>query len=130
MFPGCQVTVLTTLTFNSPLPVNPPPTNPHTTQAVEKIDHPSSTVWPDTPVPLFPHPQFPPFCKSQLTSPARSLVIFLPMVSTHQFRGNKRKQISLLCGIKPGLQRWELDFISTMLSFTAMYRTPDLTYLY
>ena len=88
-----QVTALTTFISNSVLPVNPPPTDPHTTQAVEKIDHPSSTVLANTSVPLFRHPQFPSFCKSQLTPLAHNLVVFLPIVSTCQFRGNKRKHI-------------------------------------
>ena len=54
--------------------------------SVEKIHHPSSTVPPHKPVPLFPHPQFLLFCKSQLTSPGHhNFAILLPIVSTCQF---------------------------------------------
>ena len=59
------------------------------TQAVEKIHHPSATVRQNTPVPLFPHPQFLSFCKSQLMSPAHHLVMPFPIVSTRHFRRNK-----------------------------------------
>ena len=37
------------------------------TQALRKNHNPSSTVCQHTPVPPFPHPQLPQFCKSQLT---------------------------------------------------------------
>ena len=39
---------------------------------------PSSAVLQHTPAPPFPHPQFPSFSKSQLTTPAHDLVIPLP----------------------------------------------------
>ena len=59
------------------------------TQAVEEIHHPSSAVRQHTQVPLLPHPQFPQFCKSQLTSPSHNFVIPLLIVSTRKFRCNK-----------------------------------------
>ena len=113
--------------INSPLPVNPLPTT--STRAAE-IHHLSSTVCQHTPVPLFLHPQFLLFCKIQLTSPAHNLVIPLPIVSTVQFRRNKIEQSWLPWGIQPGLQRWELDIITTTLPFTVMCRTPDLIFSY
>ena len=80
---------MTTHTSNSPLPVNPPPTDLHTKQAVEKIYYPSSTVRQEPPFSLFPHSLFPSFCKSQLTSATHSLVICLSIVSKPQFSSNK-----------------------------------------
>ena len=62
-----QITALTTQASNSPVPVNPPPTDLHT--GSRRDSPPISTVRQDTPVPLFPHPQPLQFCKSQLTSP-------------------------------------------------------------
>ena len=84
-------TALTNLTPNSLSPIHPPPSDPHTTQAVEKIDNPSSTVLQHTsPTVSTPHPQPPPFNKSQQTSPLHILVTPLPIASICQFCYNKK----------------------------------------
>ena len=77
-FPGHQVAALTTQASNSPLPVNLPPTDPHT--GSKRDSHPSSTVCYYTPVPLFSYPQPPPFCKNQLTSSSHNIMILFPIV--------------------------------------------------
>ena len=46
----------------------------NTIQALTKNHYPSSTVYQHKPPTPFPHPQFPSFYKSQLTSPAHNLV--------------------------------------------------------
>ena len=66
-FPDRQITSLTTQPSNSPLPVNPPPTDLHT--GSRRDSPPISTVRQRTLVSLFQHSQPLPFCKSQLTSP-------------------------------------------------------------
>ena len=48
------------------------------TQALAKNHHPSTTAHKQTSAQTFPHPQFPSFCKSQLTPPAHNLLISLP----------------------------------------------------
>ena len=50
-------------------------------------------------------PQFPSFCKSQVTPLAHDLVIPSPIVFARQFCGNKGEYIWLLRGIEPGLPR-------------------------
>ena len=98
--------------------------------ASRKGSSPFSIFRQHTPVPPFPHPQFFSFCKSQLTSPAHKLVIAIPIVSTVQFRHNKIEQIWLPWELEPGLQRWELDVITTTLPFTVMCQTRNLTFSY
>ena len=73
-----------------------------------------------TPVPPFPHPKSPSLCRNQLTSPSHNLVIPLPIDSTRQFYFEKAELIWLLRGFEPGLQRWELVVLTTMLSFTVV----------
>ena len=80
------------------------------------------------PVPVFAHPQSLSFCRGQLTSPSHNLVISLPIVFTRQFCCEKT--IQLLRGFKPGLQRWELAVLTTMLSFTVVWQIPELIYCY
>ena len=65
---------------------SPPPTDPQT--GISRESHPSSTVCPQTPAPSFPHPQFLPICKGQLTSPTHNLIIS-PIVCIGHFRGRK-----------------------------------------
>ena len=43
----------------------------------------------------------------------------------NSLRGNERKQIWPLLKVEPGPQQWELDLISSTLSFTVMYWVPD-----
>ena len=65
-FSDRQITSLTIQASNSPLPVNPPPTDLHTGSTRDSL--PISTVRQHTTVSLFPHSQHLPFCNSQLTS--------------------------------------------------------------
>ena len=60
------------------LPFASEPVSSRSSQALAKNHHPSSTVRQHTPAPPVPQPQFPSFCKSQLTSPTHNLVILLP----------------------------------------------------
>ena len=68
--------------------------------------------------------------RSKLTSPSHKLVILLPIVSTRQFRCEKMELIKLLWGFEPGLQRWGLALLSTMVPCTAVLRSPEPTYWY
>ena len=65
-------------------------------------------------------PQFPSFCKSQVTPLAHDLVIPSPIVFARQFCGNKGEYIWLLRGIEPGLPRREFDVTTTMLHINIM----------
>ena len=77
--------------------------------------HPSSTVFPHTPAPLFLNLQPLPFYNIQLTSFIQSFIIS-PIICTGHFRGSKTKSYFWrLCRIEIGLRRWELNEISTML---------------
>ena len=62
-------------------------------------------------------PQFPSFCKSQLTPPAHNLVIPLPnyFYTFLQFCGNKGEYIWLLWWVGLVLPRREFDVTTTML---------------
>ena len=59
-------------------PIEVPYLHQKHTQALAMNHIPSSTVYLHVPAPLFPHRQFPTFCKSQLTSPTHNLAIPLP----------------------------------------------------
>ena len=83
-----------------------------------------------TPVPPFPHPKSPSFCGTQLTSPSHNLLIPLPIDSTCQFQCEKTVLIQFLRGFKPGLQQWELAILANMLSFTVVWKIPELMYCY
>ena len=83
-----------------------------------------------TPVPPFPHPKSPSFCGTQLTSPSHNLLIPLPIDSTRQFQCEKTVLIQFLRGFKPGLQQWELAILANMLSFTVVWKIPELMYCY
>ena len=61
-----------------------------------------------TPVPPFPHPQSPSFCRSQLAPPSHNLVIPLAIVSIRQFCCKKTELIWFFRGFEPELQRWQL----------------------
>ena len=100
----------------------------HTVTGLANNHNPSSTICLQTPAPLLSRPQFPPFCKSQLTWPTHNIVLPLPIVSTCQFRGNKREQIWLLQGIERGLQCWDFDVITTMIPTTAGFQILQLIY--
>ena len=92
-FPDCQITALTTQAPNSPLPVNPPPTDLHT--GSRRDSPPISTVCQHTPVPLFPHPQPLPFCKSQLTSPLHTSCSYSPSFLHANFVAIRHNKFSL-----------------------------------
>ena len=68
--------------------------------------------------------------RNQLTSPSYKIAIPLPIVSTRQFRCYKIELIKLLRGFEPGLQRWELVVLTTMLPCTVMLRIQESTYWY
>ena len=62
-FPGCQVTTLTTQASNSPLPMNPPPTDLHTGSRRDSppilnspLTHTNSTVATPTTSPVLQEP--------------------------------------------------------------------------
>ena len=59
--------VLNRMSLGSPFCSQVPHFQQIYTQALRKNHNPSSTVCQHTPVPPFPHPQLPQFCKSQLT---------------------------------------------------------------
>ena len=55
------------------------------TQALQKNHNPSSTVCQHTPAPPFPHPQLPPFCKSQQTcDPPPPLILHANFMGTRE----------------------------------------------
>ena len=56
----------------------------------------------------------------------RRLVVPLPIVSTRQFHGNKRMNLTFP-RIEPGLQWWELDFITIMPPSSAAFQILQLT---
>ena len=97
-FPGCQVPGLTSHTSGSPLPVNPSPTDLHTSTSKESppiLNSPpiytNSTV---------SHPQFPSFCKNQVMAPAHNLVSLL----LHCFYTLISWQKGIICLDSPGNQ--------------------------
>ena len=57
-------------------------------------------------------------------------MILLPIVSTCQFPCEKIELSKPLRGFKPGLQRWGLVVLNTMLPRTAVLRIPEPTYCY
>ena len=95
------------------------------TQVVEEIHHTFSTVHQHTNSTV-PTTSTSLSCKSQLTSPSHNLVIPLPIASTCQFRRDKTEQVWLFWGFKLGLQQWELDVLTTMLSITFVCAIPKL----
>ena len=56
--------------------------------------------------------------------------IALPIVSTVQFCHKEIEQIWLAWEIKPELQWWRLDVITTTLTFTVTCRGPEATFSY
>ena len=113
-FSGHQVTALNAQPSNSPLPMNPALTDLHTGNRRHSppILHSPPTHTSST----FPTPSISlVLCKSKLTSPSYKLVIPLPIVSTRQFRCEKLELIKLLRGFEPGLKRWGLVILTTML---------------
>ena len=63
-------------------------------------------------------------------TPSHSLGILLPMVSTRQFLCEKMESIKLLWEFEPGLQRWGLTVLTTMLPCTTALRILERTYWY
>ena len=127
-FPGHQATALTTQTSNSPLPVNPLPTNLHIGSRKDSpliLNSPptntSSTV---------PRPSIYLVRESQPMSLAHNLVIPLPIISTFQSSCNKIERIWLPWGTEPALQWWELDIITITPPLTLTYRTPASKFFY
>ena len=66
--------------------------------------------------------------RNKLMSPSHKLVIPLPIASTRLLRFEKMESIKLLWGFEPGLQRWGLTVLPTMLPCTAVPRIPERTY--
>ena len=89
--------------------------------------HPSSTVSSHTPASPFLHPQSLPFCNIQLTSSIQNLIIS-PIICTGHSHGSKTIILWRLCGMEPGLQRWQLGEISTMLP--ALIKKPIKQFIY
>ena len=99
------------------------------TQALAKNHCPPSTVRQYTPTTPFPHPQFPSFCKRQLTLPTHIILWSpSPIVSTYHSRGNKWELIRLLRGIDPEHLRREFDVITTMPPITADFQISQFFY--
>ena len=76
--------------------------------------HPYSAVPSLTLAPPFLHPQTLPFCNIQLTSSIQNLITS-PIIRTGHSHGSKTIIFWHLCGIEPGLPRWELSKMSTIL---------------
>ena len=128
-FSGRQVTTLNAQASNSPLPMNPTLTDLHTSS---RRDSPLTLYSPPTHTSsTFPAPSISLVLRrSQPTSPSHNLVIPLPIVSRCQFRCKKIELIKLLRGFKPGLQRWELAVLTTMLPCMLVLKIPESTYWY
>ena len=74
----------------------------------------SSTICQYTPASPFSQPQFPSFCKRQLTLPRITLWSPSAIISTLHFCENKWKLIRHLRGFEPGLPRWDFEVKTTL----------------